>query len=333
MDGFSSAISGVGGAIGRYFSIVSFIPSFFLAAFTFALIESGAWSGNGHPDWAKAGTAFTHLGNLAFLTLISIAIGAAVHPLQFALVQFFEGYWGTKWFAQRMRVARILHHRRVYKRQFNLNLQALQARAERKADLAIKVQVGQLSVQDESQRLLDSYPPEDDDIMPTRLGNVLRRYEREAGRQYKLNAVDVIRHIALVAPPQRVDYVNDQRQLLDLAVRMSATSIIATFIAIGFLWRHGPWLLIALVPYGVAYISYRGAVVVAHEYGSAVSTMIDLDRFALYDHLRLPYPQNTEEERRINLSLMELLRHDDEVVLQYRHPDTSTPPDAVSGTP
>ena len=95
MNGFSAAISGVGGAIGRYFSIVSFIPSLFLAAFTFALIESGSWSGSGGPDWVRAGNAFTHLGNLVLLTLISIALGVVVHPVQFALVQLFEGYWGT----------------------------------------------------------------------------------------------------------------------------------------------------------------------------------------------------------------------------------------------
>ena len=79
----------------------------------------------------------------------------------------------------------------------------------------------------------------------------------------------VIRHIALVAPRQHLDYLNDQRQLLDLSVRMCATSIFATFIAIAFLWHHGPWLMIALIPYGVGYLSYRGAVVVAHEYGAA----------------------------------------------------------------
>jgi hypothetical protein len=86
VNGFSAAISGIGSAIGRYFSIVSFVPSLFLASFTFVLIKSGAWSGNGAPDWAKAGNALTNLGNLALLTLISIALGVAVHPVQFALV-------------------------------------------------------------------------------------------------------------------------------------------------------------------------------------------------------------------------------------------------------
>lgn len=327
MNGFSAAISGVGGAIGRYFSIVSFIPSLFLIGFTFALIESGSWGGSGGPDWARAGNAFTHLGNLALLTLISIALGVVVHPVQFALVQFFEGYWGTGSLAQRARVARIRHHlKRLRGVQFGDNQRAELALEDEEDPPEPESRVELLSIVEESQRVIDGYPIDDDAMMPTRLGNVLRRYERLAGSQYGLDAVGIIRHVALVAPAQRVDYVNDQRQLLDLSVRMTATSIFATFVAIAFLWRHGPWLLLALVPYGIAYLSYRGAIVVAHEYGSAVSTMIDLDRFALYDSLHLPPPATTTAERRMNAQLMELISPNPTIVLRYQHPDATGDP-------
>jgi hypothetical protein len=325
VNGFSAAISGIGGAIGRYFSIVSFVPSLFLAGFTFVLIESGAWTGDGDPDWAKAGTALTDVGNLALLTLISIALGVAVHPVQFALVQFFEGYWGTGALAQRLRVARIRHHLRAFKKgPFRGSKEALLALNDKERPPAPEARVALISQLGESQRRTKDYPLQDDQMMPTRLGNVLRRYERLAGAQYGLDAIGVIRHVALVAPEQRVGYVNDQRQLLDLSVRMSATSIFATFIAIAFLWHHGPWLLIALIPYGIAYLSYRGAVVVAHEYGSAVATMIDLDRFTLYDCLRLPRPPTTKAERQMNAKLMRLINHNPQVVLRYEHPDVTS---------
>ncbi len=368
MNGFSAAISGVGSAVGRYFSVVSFIPSLFLTGFAFALIESGAWSGSGSLDWARAGSAFTHIGDLALLTLLSIAIGVAVHPIQFALVQFFEGYWGTGWWAQRARTVRIIHHLERYKsfqtglaREANKALgkadgavaQAAQAakdaseaaspeearkaaEAGEQARLPAEVRVRYLSIADESRRLAGGYPDvnhvgmnvEYDDIMPTRLGNALRRYERQAGSQYGLDAVSVIHQISFVAPAGRLAYVGDQRQLLDLSVRMSATSIVATLIAISALWRHGPWLLLALVPYGVAYLSYRGAVVVAHGYGAAVAAMIDLDRFALYDALRLPRPKDTAAERRMNAELGKLLAHNREIVLRYNYPD---PPESTGG--
>jgi hypothetical protein len=314
----------VGSAVGRYFSVVSFIPSLFLTGFTFLLVASGAWSGSGGPDWAKAGNAFTHIGNLALLTLISIALGIAVHPIQFALIQFFEGYWGTGRLAQLVRAARILHHYRKFESlQYGPGAEAeiaLHDAAKSGDTLEQKVRIEFLSKWDEGVRLAGGYPVDDDDIMATRLGNVLRRYERLAGSQYGLDAVKVIRHVALVAPPQRVDYLNDQRQLLDLSVRMCATSILATLMAISALWRHGPWLLIALVPYAIAYISYRGALIVAHEYGAAISTIIDLDRFAFYDQLRMPLPKSTRAERQTNAQLMKLLSHNSRVVMSYEHP-------------
>lgn len=340
MNGFSAAISGVGSAIGRYFSIVSFVPSLFLAGFTFALIESGAWSGSGKLDWTRAGAAFTHIGNLAFLTLISIALGVAVHPIQFALVQFFEGYWGTNRLAQRVRIMRISHHRaRSDYLRFELSTlarPALQQEDGRKKtkkkkgkgkggkSLDLKAEAERRSIADESIRLAAGYPDKDEDMMPTRFGNVMRRYERLAGSQYGLDAVKVIRQIALVAPDRRVNYLNDQRQLLDLSIRMSATSIVATLIAVAFLWRHGPWLMIALVPYSVAYISYRGAIVVAHEYCAAFSAIIDLDRFTLYANLRMRMPKNTKAERRMNSRLVELLDYK-RPVLSYEHPQISAP--------
>jgi hypothetical protein len=335
VNGFSTAISGASGAIGRYFSIVSFIPSLFLASFTFALIQSDALASTGQPDWAKSGSAFTHVGSLALLILLSLALGVIVHPIQFALVQFFEGYWGAGRLAQRARVGRILHHynRFMFLQYDGPSYPAILELDESGDSLDQNTKARLLSITDESARLRGGYPREADDIMPTRLGNVLRKYERLAGSQYKLDAVKVIRHVAFVAPPGRVEYLNDQRQQLDLAVRMSATSILATFVAIIFLWRHGLWLLIALAPYGISYLSYRGAVTAAHEYGAAVNTIIDLDRFALYDYLRIRQPANTEEERAANIQLMELLGNNTETVMPYTHPDSATGGDKEAKAP
>jgi hypothetical protein len=331
VDGFSSAISGVGSAIGRYFSVVSFIPSLFLVGFTYALVESGAWDGGGAPDWARSANAFTHVGDLVGLTLVSVAIGVALHPIQFALVQFFEGYWGTSRLAQRARVARMRQHsRRMTHLEWGPRANAevrLSKEAAGKTTLEKKERIELLSVRNEGRRLRRNYPDNEHDVMPTRLGNVLRRYERLAGYQYELDAVDVIRHVAFVAPPQHVEYLTDQRQLLDLSVRMCVTSVLATLVAIAFLWHHGPWLAIALAPYVIAYLSYRGAVVVAHEYGAALCTIIDLDRFALYDSLRMPRPGSTKAEQSTNKQLMELLRQNQKVDLPYAYPPAQDEPD------
>ncbi len=81
---------------------------------------------------------------------------------------------------------------------------------------------------------------------------------------------------------------------------MSATSLLTSAIAIAFLWRDGLWLFIAMLPYGLSYLFYRGAVVTAREYGTAMAALIALNRYALYDRLGVPRPSSTEEERTHN---------------------------------
>lgn len=322
MNEFSAAVSSVSSTVGRYFSIVSFIPSLLLTSFVFALSESGAWA-SGSLDWARSGKSFTNLGTLALLIIISMAFGLAVHPIQFALVQFFEGYWGASRVAKRVRSARILHHcnrlTSLDKSSGEAELAIREAKAA-KTRLNPGDRIEHISIWHEGVRLAAGYPEKKDDVMPTRLGNVLRRHERLAGAQYGLDAVIVLPLIGLVAHKERLEYLNDQREALDLSVRMCATSLLATAIAMAALWRHGAWFLLALLPYGIAYVSYRGAVVVGHAYGSAMSTIIDLDRFELYKQLRMPLPASTRAEQEMNTRLLELLRHNPNVDLRYMHP-------------
>lgn len=339
MNDISSVISGIGGAIGRYFGLVSFVPSLFLTSFTFLLIKSGAWGNGARPDWVRAGHSFSSLGNIALLILASVALGVITHPIQYALVQFFEGYWGVGRLARRARAARIMRYRRrVAYLEFGVGDEMERVLSKRR-HLGKRDEIERLSVEDERARLRAGFPVEwerDEDqpdqdqceIMPTRLGNVLRKYERLAGAPYGLDAVSVLPHIALLAPAQRIAYLNDQRQTLDLAVRMCATSLVAVLVAIAFLWRHGPWLLLALVPYGVAYISYRGAIVVAHEYGTAICVLVDLDRFALYSALHVRQPQSTGSERRMNDELMKMMRHNPDANVRY----AKTPPPGPTDT-
>ena len=62
------------------------------------------------------------------------------------------------------------------------------------------------------------YPDEPTHIMATRLGNVLRKYESTAGATYGLPLLEYATPLGLVAKPEHVAYVNDQRSVLDLSV-------------------------------------------------------------------------------------------------------------------
>ena len=167
-------------------------------------------------------------------------------------------------------------------------------------------------------------------IMPTRLGNVLRRYESQAGRQYSLDALQVVPHLLLIAPANHVDYINDQRSQLDLAVRMTFIALLASATALLFLWPYGVWVLVAAIPYMLAYLSYRGSVIAAGHYGSALDTLINLDRFVLYEHLRLPPPVDTKAERWRNEKMKHLFEYNDAEVVDYKHPVQGNGTEAAS---
>ena len=155
---------------------------------------------------------------------------------------------------------------------------------------------------------------------------------RRPGSQYGLEALDnVVPLLLLIAPGKHVDYVNDQRSLLDLAVRMTFISIAASATAVLFLWPRGLWVLIAVIPYAVAYVSYRGSIVAAQHYGWALDALINLDRFTLYEKLHLKAPATTQEERIANAKLSQLLfDYGHAEAVAYKHPPTSPGPGAPS---
>ncbi|MFD0523010.1 hypothetical protein [Paractinoplanes durhamensis] len=162
-------------------------------------------------------------------------------------------------------------------------------------------------MRDATHRLAEGrYPDRDSEILPTSLGNVLRSYESRVGRPYGIEAIRTIPRLAMVAGERETAYMENQRTQLELAVRTSLLSLLGAVVTVLFFWRHGWWLLLALVPYTVAYLTYRGAVALAEEYGMSMAVMVDVSRFRLYDTLRLPSPRGHDAEVAQNAALMDV---------------------------
>lgn len=321
-SGITDIGSSAAQAVGRYFSVISVIPSSLYVAFVYLLVASGSWQHA--PDWGHAFLAFEHIsiGGIGALAFLSIGLGLIIHPIQLALVQFFEGYWGTAGPAQAIRARRILHYRRLYDDLTDeskaVNGELAEISKGQVGSLARRVQL--ISRADEAKRTSGFLPKKRDNIMPTRLGNMLRRYESQAGSQYSLNALQAVPHLLLIAPDNHVNYVNDQRSQLDLAVRMTFISIVASATAVLFLWPYGLWVLVAAIPYTLAYLSYRGSVIAAGYYGSAFDTLINLNRFVFYEQLHLKLPVDTADERLKNEKMKALLGWVPLPVVEYEHP-------------
>lgn len=307
-----------------HFSIVSLVPAAVLIAAMALVIGATPWTGT--PQWEHS---FAWLATPSFAQLaagvITVAVVAlALHPLQFPLIQLLEGYWGRSRPALRLASVRIDHHRLV--------LESLEGHSEGTSAPPNGVDPDWNA--DEAARLRDRYPHEPDDVRPTRLGNVLRRYERAAGNPYGLDLVTTAPILQLVAEEGDVAYVRDQRTQLDLATAMCAVSAL---VAIGYtivLLPAGWWLLLAAIPYALAYAFYRGACSVAEEYGTALYALIDLNRTALYQRLRVEPGNSLSDERDRNPNLMLILSaRTDALDLDLTSPGPLDPPrPATAGT-
>ncbi len=339
MSDVLGTIASGGSRIGRYFSVVSALPSTIFAGYVFLLARTGAFTGP--VRWSRV----TELGavDLLVLGLVSFVLALALHPLQFTIVQLYEGYWGTSRLGLGLALVRTLHHRRR-----RLLLAGRRWRSSAAASTAMTAfarprQVAARIENAESARLLGSYPDRLELTLPTRLGNVLRRYESTVGAPYGMEAMQAIPRLAMVAGERELDYLQNQRFQLDLAVRTSFLGFAATLVTAAAMWRHGWWMLLALIPYAVGYLAYRGAIVLAHEYGTSAAVMMDLSRFALYDKMRLPPPDDNEDELRANPHLMRAFRSERPPplpgeagalgarrvpgpVLDYQQPPPATPP-------
>ncbi len=342
----------LGSRIGRYFSLVSMLPALFLVLWSAALAAAGAWTGA--PDLALFADRFGRLDLVAFgwILLASLATGLFVHPLQFGMTQLLEGYWGNHPLARTLARLRVesyrarrttaVRMRNAVQRQLTTEVQALliaqgddtlegdqRTKAQIRLDLLNSERgahlVGLLTAEAAFDHIARGFP-DPSRIMPTRLGNALRREEDRAGRQYGIEAIRTAPHFSLVAPERHVGYVDDTRQQLDTSVRLCVVSLLAATETFACLATDGWWLLIALIPYALAYLAYRASIAAADEYTTAVRTIIDLDRFALYESLNVELPRNSDEERKNNEKLMRLLAGE-HVDLRYREPDAdSTPP-------
>ncbi|RSM47624.1 hypothetical protein DMA12_08245 [Amycolatopsis balhimycina DSM 5908] len=357
------ALAGLGAQIGQYFSVVSLVPSFFLTMWTTALVTSGSW-GSGVPDLRKMvqGIGGLNLSGAAWLLLTAIVFALFLHPLQVGLTRLMEGYWGSSPLSRQLLRMRITRHRKRRAGLYELRNKLENRRDDYLLKLLREEYYAKLSNGspqaedpddwDERQRKFslttrllddDAHPvsglhaaaasipaalgdyPSAARVMPTRFGNVLRQAEDTIGDHYGLKAIRTTPHLALVSPELHLNYLQDTRQQMDTAVRLCATALAATAESLLFLATDGWWLLVALAPYLLAYLSYRASVAAAREYTGMIQTLLDLNRFRLYENLHLKLPRDTDEERKNNVKLMSLLSGNDEVNLRYRHPAADTP--------
>jgi hypothetical protein len=298
MSAVSNSLEGVKSG-GRFF-LIGYLPTYAATIFLLVLVWAGA------PTWSHDGAAlsFTRawqtasglgVGEIVIFSLIITVVSVLFAPLQLALLRVLEGGWPDKLGAGAARWWQLRRKRRMA------------AAAELPSDQALLTEDLVQRAGVAGARLRRRYPLPDHLVRPTALGNALSAMEDTAGRDYGLDAVVAWPRLYAVLGEKVRAVVDGRRDVLDSAGRMTITAATMVLAAVVLLWNTW-WIILLLVPAGIAVVAYLGAVSAAFAYGEAVRSAFDLHRFDLLAALKVPQPRTREDERAINQALCNMWR-------------------------
>jgi hypothetical protein len=281
------------GVFSRYFVVGFFLPAYI------ALLAL----------WVSATSAFTpnvlerHSQGTELLILGGVALvaGLALSGCSYLITRAFEGYvlmrllrWPILGLVPRLAIAlqRRGHRRLVRIRDDDDKPDADRAHAAWQLD--------------------ELFPHDEEDLLPTRMGNVLRAFELHSNVRWGIDGVTIWPRVsALLGSDERELHVDS---MIDFYVFVNAAlgaSIVGVCLivdkALNAPGLTFDWVLYA-VPFLIAYALYRASIAPAIGWGGVVRASVDLHRLEVYEKLGIRAPTSFSDERemaeRINMALL-----------------------------
>lgn len=308
------------GRLGTRFLVVTVVPNALLLGYISFLLAAGAPAHS--PSPARALAALDHLtaNRIAAVLLGLVIVSIASHPLQIPLIQLLEGYWWGLPFGPKLANLATGRFRNEWKHVKN-ELKTV-------ADAAPWDWHAKNSGRN-AQFRWDWLPERQADLLPTALGNTLRRGETRAGERYQLDLTVALPRLTPLMAPGVLAELSDLRNQLDAAARLCIAAGVATAASVGLLIWHGPWLFLALATYMLSWACYRSAVAAARRFCISLTAAVDLSHLQLFDALSLERPADLVEECERNERLSRLFRgqlaKDEMAAFRYVLPKTDNP--------
>jgi hypothetical protein len=310
----------------RAFFIGYFLPAFLLVVGLSANLFAFGYIDEKFTDFlAKKSTAAHTLGatiSLVFIWLLSILLMAFSRPI----IRLLEGYGNLNPFC-------ILSswQENKFKAQAEPQLNKLARVLDaRRRGVPETEEFEEHSVW----RATRDFPEALDLVLPTRLGNVMRAYERYSDVVYEIEAIVLWPRLFMIIPEEARDRIRESEGLFHFSINMLLTSIVTLVtcgaMIISELYNGGlsglaniiSWSLILVVVFGsfFAWFSWWTLPEAAIQRGEQVKSTFDLYRGALADALGLELPATEAEERRMwrLVSRRMLLRVPDDRLLDYK---------------
>lgn len=276
---FSTVLKEVTGILDRRFLMNAFFPSLL---FWGLLIVVGL---AGQRDltvfvkaWNEQDAMVKILQIIGFIAWVTFFAGVLSSQLT-AILRFYEGYWDSS----------LGRYFQAFGQKWH------------------KAYLARLSeqMQDNPNRYEDVYlgyplPTRPEEVMPTRLGNILKNAELYPKDRYQMDAVLTWPRLYNLFPERYVQTIAETRGALDFMLVLSALGGSFAFLAGAYLLIVGAtWWLFLICFWGgllVAWLAYRSALDSALLYAQQIKSGFDLYRNELLKQMRLPLPATPNEE-------------------------------------
>jgi hypothetical protein len=300
--------------------LVTVLPSAATVAMVFVLFNANVYPWTHPPAGTARGyeSVTASVGDLdaaGTVTMVALVLLLAVlvRPLHVAAVQLLEGYWTARMPFGLVDSIAVERHLRRYGRAKARTLQG--PRPERHAaDFGAMVSASRLHRRVErrylrAEEIIASYPANEMDVLPTGLGNILRRAETTAGERYELDTILTFPRLYPFLHPRLHAELATQFNLLDTAAAFAVVFWALSALSAPAVATGGWWFLLPLGLAVAGSVSYAGALVTAREHGTLLATSYDLHRFDMIKSLHLTPPPTPAKEREMNGRITAFLRY------------------------
>lgn len=305
-----------GDSFGQAFILGVFLPVLIFVSLSLALyLEITQGLGTAIAAWDKLSGLNQFLLVLAELIFV-LVLAYLIYNFQYSFIRLFEGYW-PNWRPVNYLRGRFVERQR--KRWNSLDDQAHSiwntrpASAKKRSttdgnvpsiwntpEMLKKVQIAKINEIMDQQ--LAYYPPSThlDQLMPTRIGNILRAAELYPYDRYGIDSPVIWTRLIPLLKSDVLAPLQSIKIARDFMLLMSTLLVIFTLIwcpVLAILTNN--WILFVLCALGwpFAWLCYQNAVQSSVAYAEQLKAIFDLHRHELFDALGLDAPKNEDEER------------------------------------
>jgi hypothetical protein len=297
----TSIFSTISGQFGKAWILGAMLPVALFTVFGLIIVQPLL-----PDDWQVFGSLDDlNLNHVLAVTVWTILASGLLFHLNGPLVRMYEGYpWERGWIGRRRAAHYTKRYRAVEARWHGMRtlIRGIGSDDERYEDIQREwIDLGEIRMK--------HYPAEDDHVLPTRLGNVIRSFEEYPRRQYGIDSIALWPHLLAVIDPVKAAAIEDEKVAFDFMLNCTFLLKVLAFLTLAagipvYLVVDGErtvpllWLAEVVGLLVLAYLFYLGTINRADGWGSAVRAAFEVNRSAMLERLGYATPSPSIEAER-----------------------------------